>query len=70
MTTSKKTAGTTPEDGAKIVTPEGVEEIQSAEKQVDIVANVSRRADGTPDQTPGFVVLADPAPQRDEPKKD
>lgn len=45
----EKKPDTTSADTAAAETPE----------RVDHVASVSRRADGTPDQTPGYVVLGE-----------
>jgi len=64
MTESKtKPAAETPESAKEpATTPEAsAAAIQTPENARDVVAAVSRRADGTPDQTPGFVVIGDDA---------
>lgn len=62
MTESKtKTGAETPESGKRpATTPEAsTAERQTPEHARDVVAAVSRRADGTPDQTPGYVVIGE-----------
>jgi hypothetical protein len=52
-TTTGKTSKATSTTPAK--------EIQTPEAQRDVVAAISVRADGKPDQTPGYVVIGDEA---------
>lgn len=68
MATAKKAAETaTPKTiDAPEITPAEVEEQAPT---VDVVAAVSYRADGTPDQTPGFEVLVPEDESEDDKSK-
>ncbi|MCP2265568.1 hypothetical protein ACFQHV_01000 [Promicromonospora thailandica] len=62
MTESKtKPAAETPEKAkAPDTTPEAAKAaVQTPENARDVVAAVSRRADGSADQTPGYVVIGE-----------
>lgn len=48
-----------PKDDKKTETTATASTPAETPERVDHVASVSRRADGTPDQTPGYVVLGD-----------
>jgi hypothetical protein len=55
---TKATADTPESAKAPATTPEASDPtVQTPENAHDVVAAVSRRADGTPDQTPGYVVM-------------
>lgn len=68
MSTKKPTPGAetpesavveTPEGAAPVQVPEATDRPETPEAHRDVVAAVSYRADGTPDQAPGFVVLGE-----------
>lgn len=56
-TTGKTTKATAAKPATRVETPEA---------NRDVVAAVSRRADGTPDQTPGYVVIGEARDTEDE----
>lgn len=59
-------AAKTPEDASPVVeTPEAPAVVETPEATVDVVAVPSRRADGTPDQTSGYVALVADVEDRD-----
>lgn len=72
MTAKKQTpedatpATKTPEDASPVVeTPEAPAVVETPETTVDVVAVPSLRADGTPDQTSGYVALVADVEDRD-----
>lgn len=77
MATSRKTTKTTSRAASSPETPESKTEQREAaatvtrdeSNDIDRVAAVSRLADGSPDQTPGYEVLDEPA-NRGEERKD